>query len=182
MWLDCTPWFLKAAIKQLNNTLSHLRAPHWICHCNSCHQLQAAVCKHCSQEEECCYLSAPAFAVTVIDLLITCCCCRCPYYRTAEHDLYGTLTIQGNSDGYADTYWDALTTTTLNATQCGINLPGYPNKYKGAFMADPNNPTCGEWLQFTSQYPGEGPCYPVFVPTVDHLNRYNDFSFSQLRC
>ncbi len=38
-------------------------------------------------------------------------------------------------------------------------------------MADPNSPTCGEWLQFTSQYPGSGPCYPVLVQTVDHLNR-----------
>ena len=102
--------------------------------------------------------------------------CRCPYYRTAEHQLYGTLTItginKGDSTGYADTYWDSLPTTTLTNAQCGIDLPNFPNKYKSSFMADPNNPTCGEYLQFTSQYPGYGPCYPVLVETVDHLNRF----------
>ena len=101
--------------------------------------------------------------------------CRCPYYRTAEHALYGTLTITGmnigDSTGYADTYWDALPTTNLTNAQCGIDLPNYPNKFKNAFMTDPNNPACGQYLQFTSQYPGSGPCYPVLVPTVDHLNR-----------
>ena len=102
--------------------------------------------------------------------------CRCPYYRTAEQALYGTLTItgvnEGDSTGYADTYWDALPTTTLTNSQCGIDLPNFPNKLKSDFMTDPNNPACGEYLQFTSQYPGSGPCYPVLVPTVDHLNRY----------
>ena len=103
------------------------------------------------------------------------CQCRCPYYRTAEHALYGTLTITGvnigDSTGYADTYWDALPTTNLTIAQCGIDLPNYPNKFKSAFMTDPNNPACGQYLQFTSQYPGSGPCYPVLVSTVDHLNR-----------
>lgn len=102
---------------------------------------------------------------------------RCPYYRTAEHALYGTLTITGvnigDSTGYADTYWDALPTTNLTNAQCGIDLPNFPNKFKSAFMTDPNNPACGQYLQFTSQYPGSGPCYPVLVPTVDHLNRYH---------
>lgn len=107
--------------------------------------------------------------------------CRCPYYRTAEHGLYGTLTL-GDTDNqglYFDSYWSSLTTTTLTTSspdQCGINLPGYPDKFKSAFMADPNNPTCGEYLQFTSQYPGKGPCYPVLVPTVEHLNRCHSIS------
>lgn len=98
--------------------------------------------------------------------------CRCPYYRTAEDALYGTLTITDDEAGYADTYWDSLTTTTLTTSQCGIDLAGFPDKYKSAFLADPDSPTCGQWLQFTSQYPGSGPCYPVLVPTVDHLNRW----------
>ena len=107
--------------------------------------------------------------------------CRCPYYRTAEHGLYGTLTL-GDTDNqgiYFDSYWSSLTTTTLTTSspdQCGINLPGYPDKFKSAFMADPDNPTCGEYLQFTSQYPGKGPCYPVLVPTVEHLNRCHSLS------
>lgn len=106
--------------------------------------------------------------------------CRCPYYRTSEHGLYGTLTLTDtdNQGVYFDSYWSSLTTTTLTTAQCGINLPGYPDKFKSAFMADPNNPTCGEYLQFTSQYPGKGPCYPVLVPTVDHLNRCHRQSFS----
>ncbi|DBA72774.1 hypothetical protein WJX79_010106 [Trebouxia sp. C0005] len=96
---------------------------------------------------------------------------RCPYYRTAEDGLYGTLTITADEAGYADTYWDSLTTTTLGNSQCGIDQAGFPDKYKSVFLADPSNPTCGQWLQFTSQYPGSGPCYPVLVQTVDHLNR-----------
>lgn len=104
--------------------------------------------------------------------------CRCPYYRTAEHGLYATLTLgdTDNQGDYFDAYWSTLTTTTLTTAQCGIDLPGYPDKFKSAFMADPNNPTCGEYLQFTSQYPGKGPCYPVLVATVDHLNRCQDCS------
>ena len=101
--------------------------------------------------------------------------CRCPYYRVAEHGLYQNMVITNTSDqgDYFDSYWDSLLSTTLTNAQCGIDLPGYPDKYKSAFMADPNNPTCGEYLQFTSQYPGKGPCYPVLVRTVDHLNRYS---------
>ena len=107
-----------------------------------------------------------------------CYACRCPYYRTAEQGLYGTLTL-GNTDNqgdYFDAYWSRLTTTTLTTAQCGINLSGFPDKFKSAFMADPSNPTCGEYLQFTSQYPGKGPCHPVLVATVDHLNRCHSHS------
>jgi len=106
--------------------------------------------------------------------------CRCPYYRTAEDGLYGTLTITADEAGYADTYWDSLTTTTLGSSQCGIDSAGFPDKYKSAFLADPNNPTCGQWLQFTSQYPGSGPCYPVLVQTVDHLNRWGPLTSPQV--
>ena len=107
-----------------------------------------------------------------------CYACRCPYYRTAEQGLYGTLTLgdTDNQGDYFDAYWSRLTTTTLTTAQCGINLPGFPDKFKSAFMADPSNPTCGEYLQFTSQYPGKGPCDPVLVATVDHLNRCHSHS------
>ena len=107
--------------------------------------------------------------------------CRCPYYRTAEDGLYGTLTITADEGGYADTYWDSLTTTTLSNSQCGIDLAGFPDKYKSAFLAAPDSPTCGQWLQFTSQYPGSGPCYPVLVQTVDHLNRWGT-PLTTLKC
>ena len=103
--------------------------------------------------------------------------CRCPYYRTAERGLYGTLSNANGDSGYGDSYWGNLDSTTLTNSQCGINLPGFPDKLKAAFMTDTSNPTCGEWLQFTSQYPGKGPCYPVLVQTVDHLNRFASLSW-----
>lgn len=30
----------------------------------------------------------------------------------------------------------------------------------------------GKYLQATSQFPGRGPCYPVWAPTVPYFNRY----------
>ena len=39
------------------------------------------------------------------------------------------------------------------------------------FFANVTDPTCGEYLQLTSLYPGRGPCYPVMVETVDYFNR-----------
>jgi hypothetical protein len=30
----------------------------------------------------------------------------------------------------------------------------------------------GKYLQASSQFPGKGPCYPVFAATVPYFNRY----------
>ena len=94
--------------------------------------------------------------------------CRCPYYETAQDSLYGTLAV---SDTWDTAYWDALLSTNLTAAACGISLPTVPNKFKSDFFADINNPTCGEYLQLTSLYPGRGPCYPVVLESVDYFNR-----------
>lgn len=75
------------------------------------------------------------------------------------------------SDTWNTAYWDALLATNLTAAQCGISLPTVPNKFRADFFADANNPTCGEYLQLTSLYPGRGPCYPVFFESVDYFNR-----------
>ena len=94
--------------------------------------------------------------------------CRCPYYETAQDSLFGTLAV---SNAWDTAYWDALLDTNLSAAQCGISLPTVPNKFRADFFADVNNPTCGEYLQLTSLYPGRGPCYPVFFESVDYFNR-----------
>ena len=94
--------------------------------------------------------------------------CRCPYYETAQDSLNGALT---GSHTWHNAYWDALLDTNLTDVQCGISLPSVPNKFRPNFFADVNNPTCGEYLQLTSLYPGRGPCYPVLLESVDYFNR-----------
>ena len=95
--------------------------------------------------------------------------CRCPYYRNALDSVYPTLNV---TDAYSTQYWDALPTTTLNASACGVNTAAYPAKFQQAFFGSNSSPACGQWLQFTSLYPGKGPCYPVLVKTVEYFNRY----------
>lgn len=94
---------------------------------------------------------------------------RCSYYKTAQPQLYGTLDV---STAWETSYWSQLSNTNLTTSACNIDLPTIPYKFRAAFLADPSNPTCGEYLQLTSLYPGRGPCYPVLVPTVDYLDRY----------
>lgn len=94
--------------------------------------------------------------------------CRCPYYETAQDSLYGTLAV---SDTWDTAYWDALLDTNLTEAQCGISLPSVPKKFRPDFFANVNSPTCGEYLQLTSLYPGRGPCYPVLLESVDYFNR-----------
>lgn len=80
--------------------------------------------------------------------------------------LYGTL---NDSDPLDTGYWGALYNTTVS--QCNISLSWLPQKFQAAFFANVTGPTCGEYYQLSSMYPGSGPCYPVFVETVEYLNR-----------
>lgn len=47
-----------------------------------------------------------------------------------------------------------------------LGLSGLPSCSSGASV----NVT-GKYLQVTSMYPGEGPCYPVFAETVPYFKR-----------
>ncbi|KAK9818176.1 hypothetical protein WJX72_008291 [[Myrmecia] bisecta] len=93
---------------------------------------------------------------------------RCPYYRTADRNLYATIPVLSAWD---TAYWTFLLNTTMPAGQCGINLNSIPQKFRQLFWKDPDNPLCGEYLQLNSLYPGHGPCYPVLLETTDVLNR-----------
>ena len=94
------------------------------------------------------------------------CSSRCPYYELASSGLYGTL---NDSDALDTGYWGDLFNTSVS--QCNISLAWLPQKYRAAFFANASGPTCGEYFQLSSMYPGSGPCYPVFVETVGYLNR-----------
>ncbi len=97
------------------------------------------------------------------------CCCRCPYYRNALGSVYGSLS---NVSEYSTEYWSQLESTNLNSSQCGTAaLASFPEKLRAYFLRNTTNPLCGDYLQFTSQYPGKGPCYPVLVKTVEYFNR-----------
>uniref|UniRef100_A0A7S1WZW3 Choline transporter-like protein n=1 Tax=Tetraselmis chuii TaxID=63592 RepID=A0A7S1WZW3_9CHLO len=112
---------------------------------------------------------------------------RCPYYVSAEDDLYGTL--QGVAP-LSTQYWDALNTTSLKecssqsldsaraallrfadtltedrATNFSSSVFD-TNSIKGLMQ----HSSCGEALQHRSAL-GQGPCYPVWVNTTDVFNR-----------
>ena len=93
-------------------------------------------------------------------------CSRCPYYELSMFGLYGTL---NNTVDLETNYWGALFNTSIS--QCNISLTWLPQEFRANFFANVNNPTCGEYFQLSSLYPGSGPCYPVFVETVEYLNR-----------
>jgi hypothetical protein len=98
------------------------------------------------------------------------CMCRCLYYRTVMLGvLYGTLNV---TDAWNTEYWADLYSTNLTDLQCNIALPSLPQKFRGNFFANTSDPLCGEYLQLTSMYPGKGPCFPVFLDTVDYFNRH----------
>lgn len=93
---------------------------------------------------------------------------RCPYYRLAQDNLFGTLNV---TEEWSTSYWGSIPSTNITAGQCNILLQYLPDKYRADFLGNVSNPLCGEYLQLTSLYPGRGPCYPVLLETVDYFNR-----------
>jgi hypothetical protein len=57
----------------------------------------------------------------------------------------------------------AVSSAGLNLTALGVNV-------NMCSVAAGTN-VSGQFLQVTSQFPGEGPCYPVWAPTVPYFNR-----------
>mmetsp|Transcript_21682 Transcript_21682/g.60287 ORF Transcript_21682/g.60287 Transcript_21682/m.60287 type:complete len:817 (+) Transcript_21682:143-2593(+) len=99
---------------------------------------------------------------------------RCPYYRTAEDSLYGTL---DGVDDWSTQYWNKLNTT--NISQCPGGQASKQmeilERLLGMQASDAlddlfPSTTCGEQLQKSSLL-AQGPCYPVIVNTTDVLNR-----------
>ena len=104
------------------------------------------------------------------DAQLPVCCCRCPYYRNALGSVYGSLS---NVSEFSTEYWSQLESTNLNSSQCGTAaLASFPEKLRAYFLRNTTDPLCGDYLEFTSQYPGKGPCYPVLVETVEYFNRW----------
>jgi hypothetical protein len=56
---------------------------------------------------------------------------------------------------------NAFTTAGINLTAFGVDA-----NFCGA-----GSTVSGKYLQAKSQFPGEGPCYPVFAATVPYFNR-----------
>ncbi|GAX82667.1 hypothetical protein CEUSTIGMA_g10093.t1 [Chlamydomonas eustigma] len=103
---------------------------------------------------------------------------RCPYYAVAEDNLYGEIPGLPVS---STQYFSNLTSIThasdptaavfLKALQ-KLNL-AWITSFLSSYHINASNPggLSGAYYQLTSQFPGEGPCYPVWVPTTDDLNR-----------
>ncbi len=51
--------------------------------------------------------------------------------------------------------------TKVNLTSFGINA----SSYCSSASID------GRYYQLTSQFPAQGPCYPIWTPTVPYFNR-----------
>eukprot|EP00879_Flechtneria_rotunda_P020927 GHRR01022035.1.p1 GENE.GHRR01022035.1~~GHRR01022035.1.p1 ORF type:complete len:473 (+),score=147.31 GHRR01022035.1:32-1420(+) len=103
---------------------------------------------------------------------------RCPYYRLAEQNLWGALpAVDANT---AVMYWDQLPTAQLTGCDSsflqaaesvsGMNLSALGIDINMCNVAAGTN-VSGKYLQATSQFPGEGPCYPVWAATVPYFNR-----------
>ena len=97
---------------------------------------------------------------------------RCPYYGTAAQGLHGALNI---SDAYSTGYWADLPSVNTSIVECSFSTTWLPQRFRSAFFANVTDPTCGEYLQLASLYPGQGPCYPVLVQTVQYLNRHGPY-------
>lgn len=99
----------------------------------------------------------------------------CPYYLFAEDSLYGYLAGVNNSDVLNYQYYLQLATANTAKCDTGFLSAAALKVTPSAFGFDSS--TCdgasisGQYYQFTSQFPGQGPCYPVWVPTVLYFNR-----------
>lgn len=106
----------------------------------------------------------------------------CPYYVLADNGLYGSM--PGIAD--ADTsYYNNLTLITAAMATAAQDdfiaaldaLPVTPaTAWVNTYLA--NNPSIvaggsldGKYYQLTSQFPGKGPCYPVYIETASFFNR-----------
>lgn len=95
--------------------------------------------------------------------------CRCPYYKLAGGGVFGSLDT--STSAWSTQYWGALNGSTLLDAACPATLAALPARFQAAMLAAPGAPSCGALLQLQSLYPGRGPCYPVFLDTVDYFNR-----------
>lgn len=101
---------------------------------------------------------------------------RCPYYAVAQQNLYDHLQgVNYTSTQYyaelatAPSSVDAAASQFVTAAQ-SLNIP-WVNSYLSSHGITPSSSVGGAYYQFTSQFPGKGPCYPVWVPTTSYFNR-----------
>ena len=95
---------------------------------------------------------------------------RCPYYldATDEKDVYGKIT----GADVADTqYYKALSTYagTVPSTCAAFGGGTVASSFAGFGCGTAS--AYGSLLQLSSQFPGRGPCYPVYFATTPYFNR-----------
>mmetsp|Transcript_8104 Transcript_8104/g.16758 ORF Transcript_8104/g.16758 Transcript_8104/m.16758 type:complete len:786 (-) Transcript_8104:485-2842(-) len=99
----------------------------------------------------------------------------CPYYALADNDLYGKI---AGVDDIDTSYYDQLATipddtATADQTAFIAELSGLGITWVDDFLAATVSgaTVTGGYYQLTSQFPGKGPCYPVYIKTADFFNR-----------
>ncbi|GFR50844.1 hypothetical protein Agub_g13116 [Astrephomene gubernaculifera] len=95
----------------------------------------------------------------------------CPYYRFAEDGLYGSIPGVANT---STMYFDDLARIT-NITDS--TAASYVSKIKslgGVFTTEATalqNNLTGKYYQMKSEFPGNGPCYPILFETEEFFYR-----------
>lgn len=100
----------------------------------------------------------------------------CPYYKFANQDLFGTLPgVPANNVAYYNNLTlisgrsDAAANTAIQTMQ-SLNI-AWINSYLTTYSISGTGPVSGRFYQLSSQIPGRGPCYPVYVPTTAYFHR-----------
>mmetsp|Transcript_16614 Transcript_16614/g.35931 ORF Transcript_16614/g.35931 Transcript_16614/m.35931 type:complete len:775 (-) Transcript_16614:968-3292(-) len=100
---------------------------------------------------------------------------RCPYYRFAEDNLYGKLP---NVSDLSVSYYRMLPSATIPASNVttkflqGVGSLPWVSNWMNTYNISSTSATLnGYYLQLQSQFPGLGPCYPVFASTESYFHR-----------
>ena len=99
----------------------------------------------------------------------------CPYYRV-NTAVYGSLPAV---DSWEAHYYAKLPTSTQQECKAALaTIAALPNATKAALptgmssvLTKPEGFTCGDIHSTTSNIPGYGPCFPIYVNTTDVGNR-----------
>ncbi|GAX82666.1 hypothetical protein CEUSTIGMA_g10092.t1 [Chlamydomonas eustigma] len=102
---------------------------------------------------------------------------RCPYYAfTQSPNLTGLLPgVDAASASYysnltsISSLQDSASTAFVNEL-IALNLP-WVNSWLKSYHINNSGSVTGLYYQLTSQFPGEGPCNAVWVPTASYFNR-----------
>lgn len=102
---------------------------------------------------------------------------RCPYYAFSQDNLTGRLTGVDNTS--VQYYANLVTMKSANDSSASLfisslqsmNLSWVNNYLSTKNVYNGGSVVTGSYYQLKSQFPGKGPCYPVWVPTVNYFSR-----------